>query len=713
MTLRRWTRAGGLLAGALLAAACGRPGRLSSRTPVVLISIDTLRADHLPAYGYKDVRTPAIDSLCSDAILFRNAYSHVPLTFPSHTTLLTGLLPPQSGVRDNIGFELSPKHVTLATLLKSHGFATGAAVSSVVLTSRTGISRGFDFYDDEMAPAAIGRNIGDIQRSGFETEAVAEKWIAAHDGGPFFFFLHLYEPHSPYTPPEPFKSIYKDRPYDGEIATADAIVGKFLGFLKSRGTYGKCLLVLVSDHGEGLNQHGEREHGILLYRETLHVPLLVKLPGQQRSGSRVDRPVALTDVFPTVAEALGLTPPAGVAGRSLLEGASGATERRIYSETYYPRYHFGWSDLASLTDAGYQYIHGAREEIYDLRRDPGETENLAPALPPPFRVLRNALLSMDRPMQAPGPSDPEQVKKLAALGYLGTAHPSDSSQQLEDPRDHLGEVEAIQDGLRLTEEGHFDEAISTFRHLVGVNPGMFDAWNDLANALYKAGRLDEALRALLQADRLQPGSAMTLGTIARIYLDLGDGEKARLSAERAIAAGDSPEGHQVLASMALHRKELAEAERQANLARGGYHNRWQPEMILAEISKARGDLVGALRQLDAIDAELQRQNDAHVSTLEFLRGDILARLGRNAEAEAAFREETRRFPQTLRAWTGLALLYASAGRQAEAFAALEQMMRQNPSARAAAAAEETLKILGDEAGARRVRQLARQIIKTP
>jgi arylsulfatase A-like enzyme len=244
-------------------AGCRRAERFPG-APVVLISIDTLRADHLPAYGYKGVETPALDALRRDSILFENAISHVPLTLPSHTTILTGLLPFGSGVRDNVGFTLKPEVETLPGLLRSHGYATGAAVSSVVLARSSGIASSFDFYDDAMESVAPGESIGEIQRSGFETERLSEKWLASASARPFFFFLHLYEPHTPYEPPEPFKSRYAASPYDGEIATADDIVGKFVAFLKSQGAYDRSVIVLLSDHGEGLGQHGEDEHGVLL-----------------------------------------------------------------------------------------------------------------------------------------------------------------------------------------------------------------------------------------------------------------------------------------------------------------------------------------------------------------------------------------------------------------------------------------------------------------
>jgi hypothetical protein len=291
MRAERRRAVGPLLIGVLAAAASCRPREIFPKAPVIVLSIDTLRADHLPAYGYAKVSTPALDAFRKDAVLYENAYSHVPLTLPSHATLLTGLLPPQNGVRDNTGYALARSHETLPERLRRSGYATGAAVSAVVMTKTSGVDRGFDFYEDSVEATSPGQPLGAIQRSGFETERIAEEWIGGREGKPFFFLLHLYEPHTPYRPPEPYASRYPDSPYDGEIATADAIAGKFFAFLKARGLYDSSVIVVMSDHGEGLGDHGEDEHGLLLYREDLHVPLVVKLPGAGRAGTRVARPV--------------------------------------------------------------------------------------------------------------------------------------------------------------------------------------------------------------------------------------------------------------------------------------------------------------------------------------------------------------------------------------------------------------------------------------
>ncbi|MBK6403875.1 MAG: sulfatase [Holophagales bacterium] len=272
--------------------------------PVVLVCVDTLRSDRLPFYGYAGVETPALTALRNDAVLFERAYSHVPLTLPAHASIFTGTLPGAHGLLDNAGYRLAEGLPTLAEILKKEGYATGAAVSSVVLQGTSGISRGFDLWDDAIEPEKAGLPMNRVQRSGLRSAAILNTWIDTQKASPFLAFLHVYEPHSPYEPPEPFRSRYA-QPYDGEVAASDAVVGALIDRLKALGLYDKSLVIFLSDHGEGLGEHGENEHGVFLYRESLQVPLLVKLPGNALAGTTVSAPVQISDVFATVVEAVG------------------------------------------------------------------------------------------------------------------------------------------------------------------------------------------------------------------------------------------------------------------------------------------------------------------------------------------------------------------------------------------------------------------------
>ena len=678
------------------ASASCRSRRSFPSAPILLISIDTLRADHLRAYGYTGVDTPALDRLTRDSILFENAYSHVPLTLPSHATLMTGRLPPENGVRDNTGYHLDPGLPTLAETLKPSGYATGAAVSSVVLARTSGIDRGFDSYDDAIEVAEPGVSLGSIQRSGFQTEALAEKWISEHSAQPFFFFLHLYEPHAPYEPPEPFATRYRASPYDGEIAAADAIVDRFLSFLKARGLYDRSLVVLLSDHGEGLGDHGEDEHGLLLYRESLRVPLLLKLPDGRSAGTRSGSAVGLVDVFPTIAGLVGMAPPSRLAGASLLDPASGSDrDRAIYSETLFPRYHFGWSDLAALTTDRFQYIHGPSPELYDLGEDSTERRNLAAQKPPAFRKLRAELLAMPRPRRPPGASDPETLAKLAALGYIGAASPSEDSRNLPDPKDRVEDLRALKLALGLYRDRRLVQAREAFRDLVRKDPAMSDAWGGLAEVEHKLGENEGALAALREQDRLIPGSPHVLLSFANEYLEMGRLPEARQAVARALAAGDLPEAHELLARIDVAARDFAGAEREARRALEGHPGRYLPRFVLAQVARERRDYWGALRLLDEV---LERQKTSglpEMSNVHFLRGDVLARLGRTLEARAELEREIQLFPNNPSAWTGLAFLHASSGRPEEARATLERLVRTSPTPRAYLAAAESFRILGD------------------
>ena len=439
--------------------------------PVIVISIDTLRADHLPAYGYTGVQTPNLDRLRDDAILFTHAYSHVPLTLPSHVSLLTGELPPDNGVRNNIGFRFDPaQHSTIPTLLKEKGYATGAAVSAYVLRGNSGLAKAFDFYDDDIQVKS-GEAVGGLQRPGSESEAIAERWIEGRAQQPFFFLLHLFEPHSPYTPAPEFRGKYASAPYDGEIATADAIVGKFLDYLKRKGIYDRATIVLLSDHGEGLNQHGEEEHGIFLYMEDIHVPLFVKLPKSERAKTTVNAPVQLIDVLPTIASIAGFSA-ANKRGHSLLDVAS-LPPRRIYSETLYPRIHLGWSDLRSLVDDQFHYIDAPRPELY-AAADRAEQSNVLADNRRIFASMRNDLEPYPHDMPKLGTIDPEEAKKLAALGYLSSTS-SDSDGPLPDPKDHIGELAELRSAARLAHSGDTPGAIAQYRAVLEKQPNQPDA----------------------------------------------------------------------------------------------------------------------------------------------------------------------------------------------------------------------------------------------
>ena len=689
-------RHGRPLVFALIAVACGgRPdaGRLPAGTPVVLISVDTLRADHLPAYGYAGVATPAIDRLRADSVLFRNTWSPAPLTLPAHVTMLTGLLPPQHGVRANAGFTYRRDAATsLPGLLKARGYATGAAVSSYVLRADTGMAPLFDFYEDGIDPSAGGA-FAEYQRRGEVTAALAQEWIDAHRGAPFFFFLHLYEPHVPYDPPEPFRSRYAS-PYDGEIASADAIVGGLLDHLRAQGLYDRALVIFTSDHGEGLGQHGEDQHSILLYAEALRVPLIVKLPVRARAGETIDTPVQLADLLPTVTQLLGLPAPSDVAGRSVLDlGEEGA--RRIYSETLYPRLSLGWSELRSLVDGRWHFIRGVRDELYDLERDPAETRDVAGTETAAAARL-GAEMERAHALAVPAPESvpPDVAERLAALGYVGGGDTKTASGPRLDPREGLPVLREFQAASRLAAEGRLAESESALRRLLHQSPGFLEARLKLGDVLLEGGRAKEAADVFA-------GAAASPGASGDVWVALGDArlregrlDEADAAAARALS-DSATRAHELRARIALRRGDLAAAEREAQAARDRARPLPSSLVLAAEIRARSGDLPGALARLDEADRLARAMRLDGVPGLEFQRADALARLNRMAEAEGAYRREIARYPRHLQAWANLGVLLFLQRRTADLDRLMDEMAATNPGPAAREVAAKTFETLGD------------------
>ncbi len=708
----------GLLA--LMAAACGsgdtsRTGEVPVGTPVVLISIDTLRADRLPAYGYRGVETPAIDALAADAIVFERAYSHIPLTLPSHASLLTGLLPPGHGLRDNLGYTLDAGRVEagevpfLPRMLSERGYATGAAVSSYVLRAKTGLDLGFDFYEDSIE-FRTGTGLGGLQRPGGETLELARGWLREASKGPFLFFFHIYEPHTPYRPPEPFASRYAD-PYDGEVAAADRISGELMAELKRLGVYDRALVVLLSDHGEGLGEHGEDEHGVLLYSTTLRVPLMLKLPAARRAGGRIAAPAQLVDVVPTVAGLLGLPLPDGLPGRSLLDLDDGeTTPRRIYAETFYPRLHFGWSELASLIDARHHYIEGPDPELYDLSEDPGELRNVLRERRRAYAELRDALATIDRELTAPGEVDDASREALAALGYVGSSV-GELEGPLPDPKSRLGTLTDLKAGFRHRARDEHAEAAQAFRRALDENPRMLDAWEAMARSLQKLGRREEALEAYRKALEISGGSPLLAISAASLYFDLRRLDEAEAHAR--LALGSNPSfAHGLLAQIALERDDFEEAEARARLALDERQPRLGPTITLAAVLHARGAYEEALemvRQTERTFAARQAKDPELIRGLYLQKGKILADLGRAGDAEAAFRREIELFPEDAYAYSNLAVLYALTGRPREVAGVLERMVDAAPAPESYAEAVKTLRVLEDPSAARSLLDYARRL----
>jgi choline-sulfatase len=699
------------VAAVALVAGCGPRASRSPEfpgAPVVLVSIDTLRADHLPAYGYAKVATPNIDALQRDSILFENAYSQVPLTLPSHLSMLTGLLPAEHGVRTNLGYHFDGSaHPTLARTLRKHGYATGAAVSSYVLRGATGIDDSWDLFDDSVGgDVEWTRDVSLLKRPGRETARRALAWVEGVKAKPFFLFVHLFEPHLPYEPPEPFRTLY-GATYDAEIATADAVVGELVGGLKRQGLYDRAIVLLVSDHGEGLGDHGEQEHGILLYREVLHVPLLMKLPGSREAGSRLAAPVALTDIAPTVTSLLNLEGPPRK-GASLLERGRGkAGSAGIYSETYYPRIHFGWSALRSLVDERRHYIDGPKPELYEIVRDPGEKTDTALADAGVAQAMKRALEAYPSDFASPGRVDPEVAERLKALGYVSESVPTRDDEGLENPRDRVHVHEKLKHANRLVVEGKTVAALAELRSLIAEDPAFFEARRDLAGTLALAGRYPEAAAAYKEAMRASPRLADSVALpLGLVELEMGQLVEAESRAQAALP-DDPGRAHQLLARVALARGDLATAEAQARLAMADPSAESEGALLLAQVHVARSQLPEALAVIEKARARALEQGRNPPTGLEPLRADVLGRLGRFAEAEAVLRQDILAYPRRAQSYATLAVVLALQGRpRSEVQGVLESMVKASPGRETILLGAKTLDFLGDKDAARAWRRRA-------
>ena len=668
------------------------------RPPVILISVDTLRSDRLPMYGYDRVATPALDALRRDGVLFRNAWSHSPLTLPSHASMLTGLLPASHGVRDNTGFRLAENVPTIASLFSANGYTTAAAVSAFVLRKATAIHRGFSLYDDELEKTQRETSLGHIQRPGDATVAAAQRWIETQSGQPFFLFVHLYEPHSPYDPPEPYASRYADA-YDGEIAHTDAIVGRFLDHLKKTGIYDRAMIVLVSDHGEGLGDHGEDEHGIFLYREAIAVPLVIKMPGGTLAGETVSDNVSIVDLAPTMLREAGIESPETLDGLPLFDGDRLAKlpARTIYSETWYPRFHFGWSELHSLVEGNDHFIDAPRAELYDLGADPGEQKNLAADNRRRLAAMRSAIAPLKREASAPSAVSEEERDKLAALGYLGSVATAGEGPRA-DPKDKIETFRELQAAFRLSREERQEEALVALDALLEKEPDMVDLWDVRSKTLLRLGRTDEAIDSAKEALRRNPSATHVAADLANALLLAGRNEEAKQHAELALRS-DPTKARSILARVALAQGDLAAAEREARdaIASGGDVD--AALYTLATVLQRRGDHAGVLATLDRLKTQPRG-----VATL---RGDALARLGRTKEAEGAFRSELAAFPDSTDAARRLVLLLVAENRADEATPVIRQLADAAPGSRTYASIAETLRIVGDERGFRYWNERAR------
>ena len=533
-----------LIALAAFQAAAQPPGKASPN--VILVTIDTLRADHLGCYGYKQVKTPNLDALAADGVRFERAFTVVPVTLPSHTAIMTGTYPMLSGMHDFSGNKLSPQQPTLASVLKQAGYTTGAVVAAAVLDSRFGLNQGFDFYYDHFDFSRLEEaNLDEMERPGNVVADLTLDWLSKNWQKKFFLWMHLYDPHAPYNAPEPYNREYADHPYDGEIAFADAQLGRLVNFLKEKKLYDNSVIVVVGDHGESLGEHGEKTHGFFIYNATMHVPLIIHLPGNS-AGRTVGDPVSTVDLMPTILHAAGLEIPQQAQGTNLLpelDAKPESKDRDLYGETFMPRIHFDWSELRGTENTKYHFIDAPRPELYDVAKDPAETHNLfadKKAVAEEMRAKLAALIrqySAGKELAEKTGLDPALMERLKSLGYAGFSggtDPTITDRNLPDPKDRVAEYEAISSAIADSQHGRFQDSIEKLKPVIKEDPTSVPAHYLQGLNYYRAKMFPDAVTELRKTVELSPDYALAIFNLGMAQAHAGEIDAAITTLQRAL-----------------------------------------------------------------------------------------------------------------------------------------------------------------------------------
>lgn len=617
---------------------------------ILLVTLDTTRADRIGAYGYSLAKTSHLDRLAAEGVRFNRTIAPAPITLPSHASLFTARYPFAHGVRNNGNFYLGDEFPTLATALHDRGYRTAAFVSSFILDRRYGLARGFDEYDDRFESGGEQVVNFQIERRGDRTALAAGEWLdrnARDPQHPFFVWLHLYDPHEPYRAPQPFRDMFADRPYDGEIAFDDAILASVIDRLNKLGQLDSTLIAVVGDHGESLGEHGEETHSMFVYESALRVPMILWRPGRIPSGKVVTPLVRVIDLTPTLLELAGAPPLAGAEGKSLvplIEGR-GPAPPSAYAETYLPLFYMNWAPLRSIQDDRWKYVDAPTVELYDLERDPHEADNLAQREPSRTAALKRALDTVTGGREGSmkvGRLDREALEKLAALGYIGatTTASIDRTDTKPDPKAMIAVFNRLRTANAAVRTGKFDEATRVAREVLARDPKNAFATIIVASAEMNQGKYREAIAAYRAYIDLVPTSAYAHHWIAICYLRLGDRDRA-LAEEDAALAIDS---------------KYADAR----VLRGG---------VLA----ARGQFEAAIRELtEAVST------DPDKPALRLDLAKVLTDAKRFDEAEAQYRRALELAPASADAHTGLGVLLAGRDRLDDAATELRRALQLEP-----------------------------------
>lgn len=653
---------------------------------VILITVDTLRADRLGCYGFSPDTTPTMDRWAARGIRFENCIAQTPLTLPSHTTILTGTLPLFHGVRDNGGFVVPPQLETIAEVFKSAGYKTAAIVSAYVLDSKWGLSQGFDYYFDRFDLGRFEKiSLGEVQRRAEETINETLSWLEKNSQTPFFLWVHLYDPHTPYDPPEPYRSQFPDRPYLGEIAYTDSQLARLEDYLERTRLQENTLLVLASDHGESLGEHKESTHGFFVYQEAIHVPLIFVLPSEKFAGKTYTGIVTLADVMPTILDYVGLKIPAEVQGLSLtryFNGRKKTEDRLAYSETFYPRYHYGWSELRSFQNNRYKLILAPVPELYDLMKDPDEEKNLVYLEKPTFEKLTRMAEEFEKKYREKAISpdfssvDEETREKLAALGYLGSfVDPAKfKGKTLADPKEKIEVFNQISRAREIGLSGQFDEAVKILTGILEEDPTISDGFFALGNVYFKARKFAEALEAFKKSLDLKPDDSFAVINVANCYAALNQLEQAEKFILEQVERGfEDPQFYHVLGNLYALRnnydKALPYFEKclARNPRSASAHN------AIAAICLNRDDLTCAESHLNAA-----MSINPTLLNLRYNLAQLREKQNRLEEAISLYQEEIAASPNHFKALFNLARLYRIQGREEEELSTLKQALKADP-----------------------------------
>jgi arylsulfatase A-like enzyme/Flp pilus assembly protein TadD len=564
----------GTLCALAFTAACRRGGNASPAAlrplNVVVITIDTLRPDHLHCYGYPKIETPTLDRIAQSGALFENAVTQTPLTPPSHASIFTGLNPPAHKVRNTGGFVLPPNLPTLASLLQARGWETAAFISSAVLKKRYGFDRGFALYDDQMPRPGSGQEfLEDAERRAGDTVNRAVQWVDSRGDKPFFLWVHLFDPHTPYDPPPPFREQYRDRPYDGEIAYADHELGRLMESVRRKSPAERTLLAVLSDHGESLGEHGELSHGVFLYDATLRIAWLLSGPGVP-AGLRVQPQARTIDLLPTLLDLLGGTAPARIDGTSLVPLLHGKESDApvSYAETLFPKIALGWAELRAVRTNQWKYIRAPRPELYDLDRDPRETHNVLDEHAPEVRKLEAQLVAATGATGSEkvdtAPIDERTLAQLKSLGYTSgfESRSYDLNGQGADPKDRLDVLKRLDTAEQPRSGLTGEQRIGLLREALRMDATNPLIYHSLGARLEQAGRYDEAMKLYRAALAHGVESGRLHSRLGDLLLRSGNKVAAIAEYEKGAALNPSDVTSQANLAMAcLETGRLADAER--------------------------------------------------------------------------------------------------------------------------------------------------------